>query len=278
MNNRRYIIIVGIILAIVGLVFVMRSGGHKANSSSPAPASAAKVDIEARLASIQEKMASGDYLAARDMCKDLLDQVSSQEDIEVIEDLLQQINFKIVTNPVPVEGKTVEYEVKPGDTLYGIAKKFHTTIDFIKLRNHLTSDLIKPGQRLSIYTGKFYIVVDKSQNMLMLYADGDLIKTYKVSTGKDNLTPVGEFKIVTKLKNPTFFSNGKAIPPGDPNNILGTRWLGFDYGNGSYGIHGTTSPDTIGSYETNGCVRMKNEEVEELYALVPVGTKVKVVE
>ncbi len=232
---------------------------------------------EEEIRKVEEKIQEGDYLSAKNMLKAMMERVTSQEQIERLEHLLQRVNFAILTNPIPVEGKTVEYTVKPGDTLYGIAKKFGTTVEFIKMRNHLRSDVIRPGQKLSIYTGKFSIVVDKSQNLLMLYADGELVKTYKVSTGKDNLTPEGEFKIVTKLKNPTFFHEGKAIPPGDPKNILGTRWLGFDYGNGSYGIHGTTSPETIGTYETNGCVRMKNEDVEELFALVPVGTVVKIV-
>ncbi len=282
MNRTRWMIIIGgvvIFLVMVGMLV----GGHKKKkdiSVKPPETSVQSqqgIDWDKEIQEVKQKISNGDYVSAKRLTEDLLDKAPNQEVIQKLNELLQQINFQILINPIPVEGKTVEYEVKPGDTLYGIAKKFGTTVDFIKLRNHLKSNIIKPGQRLSIYTGKFSIVVDKSQNLLMLYADGELVKTYKVSTGKNNSTPEGEFKIVTKLKNPTFFHDGKAIPPGDPKNILGSRWLGFDYGNGSYGIHGTTSPESIGTYETNGCVRMKNEDVEELYALVPVGTPVKVV-
>jgi lipoprotein-anchoring transpeptidase ErfK/SrfK len=50
--------------------------------------------------------------------------------------------------------------------------------------------------------------------------------------------------------------------------------MGFDIT--GYGIHGTTEPDKIGQQVTAGCVRMRNEEVEELYTLIPVGTEVTI--
>jgi len=66
------------------------------------------------------------------------------------------------------------------------------------------------------------------------------------------------------------------IPPGDPENILGTRWMGLD--KESYGIHGTTDPKSLGLQATAGCVRMRNSEVEQLYSIVPVGTEVTIID
>ena len=51
------------------------------------------------------------------------------------------------------------------------------------------------------------------------------MKTYRVSTGKDNSTPIGTFKIVSKLVNPVWYSQGAIVPPESPENVLGTRWL-----------------------------------------------------
>jgi lipoprotein-anchoring transpeptidase ErfK/SrfK len=62
------------------------------------------------------------------------------------------------------------------------------------------------------------------------------------------------------------------VPPRSPENFLGTRWLGFNIP--KYGIHGTIYPELIGQSVSGGCVRMRNEDVEELYAIIPVGTKV----
>jgi len=52
--------------------------------------------------------------------------------------------------------------------------------------------------------------------------------------------------------------------------------MGFDLA--GFGIHGTTEPQTLGRQVTQGCVRMLNAEVEELYAIVPVGTEVTIVD
>jgi len=119
-------------------------------------------------------------------------------------------------------------------------------------------------------------LVDKSQNILILESDSDVVKTYRVSTGKNNITPVGTFKITSKLIDPAWTHEGKVIPAGDPKNILGTRWLGFDVP--GYGVHGTTQPQSIGQQATAGCVRMLNQEVEELYDLLPLGTEITIID
>ena len=53
--------------------------------------------------------------------------------------------------------------------------------------------------------------------------------------------------------------------------MLGTRRL--DLGDG-YGIHGTDHPESIGKAASHGCVRLRNEDIEKLYDMVPVGTPV----
>ena len=169
---------------------------------------------------------------------------------------------------------SVSYSVVSGDNLTTIAKKHGVTVDMIRQTNGITGDRLNVGQVLKIPTYKLSIWVDKSDNTLILKADEQILKTYSVATGKDNSTPVGTFKITTKLENPTWYKSGAVKQPGAPDNQLGTRWLGWDLK--SYGIHGTIEPESIGTQATAGCVRMKNEEVEELYRLVPPGTPVTV--
>jgi lipoprotein-anchoring transpeptidase ErfK/SrfK len=129
---------------------------------------------------------------------------------------------------------------------------------------------------LRVFTGAISMVVDKSLNTLTLQVNGEVVKVYVVGTGKEGSTPVGQFKIMNKIANPPWHHEGKVYPYGDAENILGTRWMGFDFK--GYGIHGTTQPDSVGSQSSAGCVRLRNEEVEELYQIVPVGTIVTVVE
>lgn len=173
--------------------------------------------------------------------------------------------------PVPED---ITYTVKKGDSLYVIAKKNGVTVGNLKKANNLQSDLIKPGMELKIPKGVFSIVVDKSDNTLQLLLNNQTYKTYSVSTGKENSTPNGEFKVTDKLENPTWYTAGAVVEPGSPENILGTRWIGYSLK--GYGIHGTTLPETIGTQASAGCVRMLNSDVEELYELVIPGTVVKV--
>lgn len=207
--------------------------------------------------------------------------VSDYPDFDKIEDAqkrLEAINMKIILSAAETPSTTV-YTVEHGDSLAKIAKRNNTTIELIKKSNNLTSDMIKVGQRLRLWKGTFSVYVDKSQNTLMLKSGNDIVKVYLVSTGKNNCTPVGTFTIVTKTVNPVWFKEGgKVIPPESPENILGTRWMGFNEPYASYGIHGTTEPDKIGKQVTAGCVRMRNAEVEELYTLLPEGTQVTIVD
>lgn len=175
------------------------------------------------------------------------------------------------------DSRSVMHEVKTGDTLTSISKKYHVTTDLVRRVNHIQADKLVLGSKLKIPAYKLSAVVDKSQNTLILKGDEEILKTYIVSTGANNSTPVGVFKITDKLVHPTWYrSDGKVIPYGDPANLLGTRWMGLT--KKGYGIHGTSEPEKLGQQVTDGCVRMKNEEVEELYGFLTPGTEITIVD
>ncbi len=159
-----------------------------------------------------------------------------------------------------------------------ISRQFKTTPELIMKSNNLSNDRIAVGRKIKVWTAPFSIVVDKSQNTLLLKSAEEVIKTYVVSTGVNNSTPVGNFKIVNKIPNPPWFKPGaeKPIPASSPENILGSRWMGFDLS--GYGIHGTTQPGSLGRQATQGCVRMSNSDVEEVYTIISVGTEVTIID
>ncbi|MFH1383600.1 MAG: L,D-transpeptidase family protein [Candidatus Omnitrophota bacterium] len=187
----------------------------------------------------------------------------------------EDINLKIIFSRLKTDNCTF-YTVKSGDSLYKIAKKYGTTIELIKKSNGLSSSTIYPDDTLKVITASFSIFVDKSDNTLQVKLNDRIVKTYTVATGKDNNTPVGLFTIRDKLIDPTWYHAGAIVPPDSAENILGTRWMGFNLR--GYGIHGTTMPETIGSQSTAGCVRMFNRDVEEVYSLIPVGIKVVIID
>lgn len=188
---------------------------------------------------------------------------------------IEELNIKLLFSPA-ITPKSILYQIKPGDTLEKISKNNRTTVELIKKSNSLSSDNIVPGRKIKVWTAPFTIAVDKSQNILILKSEEEVFKTYIVSTGSNNSSPVGTFKIVNKLANPTWFKSGAVVASNSPENILGSRWLGFNLA--GYGIHGTVDPGNLGKQVTAGCVRMSNLEVEELYTIVPVGTEVTIVD
>ncbi len=215
------------------------------------------------------------FVEARNMYKTLLEKFPESPLIAKTQAKLGNVNVSLLFSPVVTDLDDTR-EVKPGDTLGKIASGSGTTIEFIKRANGLKNDIIRPGQKLKVPTGHFSIVVDKSQNQLLLTENNQFIKTYTVATGKNNSTPVGTFKVTTKITNPVWYKQGAVVPPDSPENILGTRWLGID--KQGYGIHGTVDPNALGQQVTAGCVRMSNSDVEELFDIVPLGTEVTIVD
>jgi peptidoglycan hydrolase-like protein with peptidoglycan-binding domain len=90
-----------------------------------------------------------------------------------------------------------------------------------------------------------------------------IVTTYPVAVGKPSTpSPVGEWTIVYK-----------SVDPGGP---FGVRWMRLSCPWGSYGIHGTNNPNSIGKAVSHGCIRLYNEDVVILYDKTPIGTPVSV--
>ncbi|MFH1093323.1 MAG: L,D-transpeptidase family protein [Candidatus Omnitrophota bacterium] len=182
-----------------------------------------------------------------------------------------EINIKMLFSKAQTKNSII-HEVKPGDSLFKIAKQYNTNVELIMKVNGLKNSLIKPGMKLKIVTAVFKILVSKSDLTLKLIADDEVINVYPIGIGKDNSTPVGQFKIVNRIVDPVWYKTGAIVPAGSAENILGPRWLGIS--EPGYGIHGTVDKQPIRQQRTQGCIRMINKDVEELFDIVPLNTEV----
>lgn len=142
----------------------------------------------------------------------------------------------------------------------------------------------QPGQLL---------ILPRSHYLYLVTAPGRAIR-YGVGVGKAGLEFTGTATIQVKKEWPTWrptdemierdprayarFVGNTEAQPGGPQNPLGARALYlFQGGKDTYfRIHGTTEPNSIGRSVSNGCIRMLNEHVIDLYSRVPVGTVVTV--
>lgn len=171
------------------------------------------------------------------------------------------------------------YVIQPGDSLDRISRRNKTTVELIRRMNNIDGNLIYPGARIRLPAKPFVVQVDKSARTLALVMDGRIFKSYVVGLGRYGKTPLGTFHTVVHQTNPDWSPPGGGIAPfGDPRNVLGTRWMSFqDDARPSikgFGIHGTTDRSSIGGDTSNGCVRMLNEDVEEVFLFIPRGTRV----
>ena len=110
-----------------------------------------------------------------------------------------------------------------------------------------------------------------------LLLNGNFIQRYSVGLGVGGCTPLGIFTIKNRIPKPADGS----YPYGHAKHRLGAYWLGLKSTDGhkGYGIHGCpkTEEELIGTQCSKGCVRMRDAEIEEIYEIIPVGTRVRVI-
>lgn len=269
MNKKKLIVIIAF-LAIAGIAVAL--GSRKITCSTRL---ASRFSAPGLLNQARQLETKGSLFEAKVLYQKMVNDFPGSADVGAWQKKAEDINIKLLFSSA-ITPKSIIYQIKPGDTLDKIAREHKTTAELIKKSNNISDSLIIPGRKIKIWGSPFNILVDKSQNILLLKSDEEIIKTYIVSTGKNNCTPAGTFKIINKLPNPTWFKAGAVVPAESPENVLGTRWMGFDLA--GYGIHGTTEPKELGKQVTQGCVRLSNSDVEELYSIIPVGTEVTVIE
>ena len=126
----------------------------------------------------------------------------------------------------------------------------------------------------SLSRGQRQVIVSVPDRKLVVMQDGAVLRVFEVAVGADvSPSPSGTFEIVRRLTEPTYYHAGVVIPAGS-NNPLGPRWVGFN--KKGYGIHGTNVPGSIGKAASHGCIRMRNRDIVQFFAMVRVGDTVEI--
>jgi hypothetical protein len=210
----------------------------------------------------------------------LSDAYSSSDEIEwrspIRQKLRNLVDFWVISKrPFSMAGFAT---VISGDSLSRIARNNKVTVDSLRSLNHLKTDVIHPGQKLKFLKGIFSVEIDKSDFWLDLYIDGRWLQGFPVGHGKENCTPSGDFIVDLVQKKPMWQPRDGRIPIayGAEGNPLGERWIGFEDtpSHQGLGIHGTSDPETIGSMGSEGCIRLRNEDVVEFFPWMRLGTRI----
>lgn len=263
------------------------SPAHDAPVVTDRAAVAAKPELQRLIDAAEANFQGGDLVGARVRFLAVLARVPGQADLlrDRVEQRLGEIGMELVCSRRPMPGKT-EYVIVAGDSAQSIARRFGITQELLIKANGITDPhRIVAGRILRILEWPaFRLAVSKQGNTLVLTLNGEFFKRYAVGTGKAGETPAGTFTIQRKIERPSWWLNdGSEIPYGSPENILGTRWMSLKATGTTrpvrgYGIHGTWNAAGIGRASSQGCIRMRNAEVEELFMLVAEGTPVIITE
>jgi hypothetical protein len=118
------------------------------------------------------------------------------------------------------------------------------------------------------------VLVSIADRKLAVIENGMVLAYFPVAVGSAvSPSPTGEFQIVSRVANPTYFHNGVVMMAGRDNPV-GTRWMGLNVK--GYGIHGTNAPGSVGHATSHGCIRLRNRDVERLYSMLRVGDIVEI--
>jgi len=128
--------------------------------------------------------------------------------------------------------------------------------------------------RPSATARKRVVLVSIADRKLALLEGGKVVKLYRLAVGAEaSPSPSGEFEIVNRITNPTYYHPHVVIPASEESPI-GTRWVGLS--RRGYGIHGTNEPRSIGRAASHGCIRMKNGDMAQFFELVRIGDQVEI--
>lgn len=196
-----------------------------------------------------------------------------------------------------VFGQAFYVKSRQDDTLLDIGRHNGLGYDEMKFANPGV-DIWIPGEGTDVMVPTQYVLPDAPRQGLVLNlaekrlyyfpSPGEVV-TYAISIGREGWsTPLGDFSIVRKVKDPTWTPPASiraehaamgdilpAVVPAGPDNPLGQYALRLSAE--SYLIHGTNKPWGLGMQVSHGCIRMYPEDIEQLFPNVPVKTPVKIV-
>lgn len=188
-----------------------------------------------------------------------------------------------------VTGRDRFHRVQRGQNLMAIARHYGLALDHLSMANRLPAQLrvpvgrrlVIPGRRiLPLHPPANGLVVNLPERVAYLFRSGRLAAFYPIAIGRPGFeTPVGQFRIISRVKNPTWLppewaGKGEIVVPAGPDNPLGDRWIGLSAK--GIGLHATTDVPSVGGNASHGCMRMYPRAAHQLFTLVKVGMPVRI--
>ncbi len=272
--------------------------GHEGESWTLDPKGIVKIDVDSmiaeayaprRNAALVKRLSS--HLADVPIPAEIEPQYSV--DTSAVAAWVAQTAKRVDRKPVNAKRKIVKYKFKITPEIYGARVDQAAAVEQISQALEADAALSSASRTVSlpvdpikpkVVAAKFKtaIIVSISQTKIRLYKGDKLVKSYRCAPGSYAFpTPIGDFKVVTKLRYAPWINPGSAwaknmppsIPPG-PNNPMGVHKIGIDHA-GIF-MHGIPPSEfgSIGTRASHGCMRMMPSDVADLIDRVKIGTPV----
>ena len=175
------------------------------------------------------------------------------------------------------------YKVKPGDVFSIIGKEYKVPYEILMKINGITNPRsLQVGQTLKVVHGPFHAIVYRSAFLMDVYLQNTYVCSYKIGIGKEGKeTPIGRWRVKPggKLIKPTWTDpeTNTTYTSDDPNYPLGSGYIALEgiedktKGISGIAIHGTKDEATISTRSSQGCIRLFNGDLIELFNLLEPG-------
>ena len=224
-------------------------------------------------------------IEARDRLNEVLPMpMNRQQRAFVKEQLSELANKWLFSRTIFPQDKLCEsLQVKPGDQLRTIGKRFKVPYEILMQINKITHpQALQAGETIKVIDGPFHARIYHSTFTMDLYLQNTFIRSFPVGLGQPGMeTPTGLWRVKPggKLISPTWTDpvSGKTYEAEDPDYPLGSRWIGLEgikgaaKGRSGFAIHGTKEPSQIGTASSQGCIRLHNGDAILIYNLLTPG-------
>jgi len=263
------------------------------NPAAP-PAATMNDETLGRIQHAMTQLQGGNLIAARDSLNVVMGMQMTPEYRAGVKQKMTELAEQWLFSSTVFPGDTLTemYTVKPGEALATIGKRYNVPYEILMQINKIKrAESLQAGQNLKVIKGPFNVQVCKSTFTLDLYLGGNMyVKSYKVGlgapgsetpSGRWSVAPAGKF-VFPQWTDP---ATKRVYKPSDPDYPLGSRYIairGLEAHNKElegFALHGTKEPESIGKRSSQGCVRLFNGDVIEVYnLLVPEKSEVLIVD
>jgi hypothetical protein len=250
--------------------------GYDTGAGGPlrAPAGGAPSRFTAAMETVRRELEGGQMSSAlRQLSNWYEDPQLSLPERQQLNQLLDQIAGTVIYSTQHLLESP--YEVQQGERLEDIGQRYNVPWQLLAKINGVDDpQSLRSGERLKVMRGPFSAVISLEKRQLtLLLGDGSYAGRFAVGIGRENPPQEGVYAVSDKVVNPVYRGREQTIGAGDATNPLGDRWIGLGT---NLGIHGTNRPDTIGRTDLPGSISLNPRDVEDVYDILSVGSKVTI--